>query len=63
MGSDAFDFVNVNHWASVDAFRAGSAAANPTDIFGDQVARLEAHPGLFRVASRYGAWVAPDGDA
>jgi heme-degrading monooxygenase HmoA len=63
VGSDAFDFVNVNHWRSVEAFRAGIAAANPSGIFGDQVARLEAHPGLFRMATRYGAWATPDGDA
>jgi heme-degrading monooxygenase HmoA len=56
VGEEAFDFVNVNHWRSIEAFRAGLAAANPSGIFGDQVARLEAHPGLFRVASAYGSW-------
>jgi heme-degrading monooxygenase HmoA len=56
---DAFDFVNVNHWRSVDAFRAGIRAANPSEIFRDQTARLEAHPGLFRVASTYGTWTRP----
>ena len=53
---EAFDFVNVNHWRNIEAFRAGIAAANPSGIFGDQVAKLEAHPGLFRVASSYGSW-------
>lgn len=56
---EAFDFVNVNHWRSVEAFRAGIAAADPNAIFGDQVARLEAHPGLFRVVGTYGSWADP----
>ncbi len=62
--AEAFDYVNVNHWRSIEAFRAGIAAAGPDGVFGDQVARLEAHPGLSRVAAAYGSWaVPPAGDA
>jgi heme-degrading monooxygenase HmoA len=57
VNGDAFDFVNVNRWQSIEAFRAGIAIVNPTGIFSEQVARLEAHPGLYRVTSTYGAGV------
>ncbi len=48
-----FQFVNVNRWASADAFHAGIAAVNPTEVFGDLTHRIEANPALFHVETDY----------
>ncbi len=48
-----FQFINVNRWASAEAFHAGIAAVNPTEIFGDLAQRIEANPALFTVETSY----------
>lgn len=52
-GGARFQFVNVNRWASADAFHAGIAAVNPTEVFGDLTQRIEASPALFTVETAY----------
>jgi heme-degrading monooxygenase HmoA len=48
-----FQFVNVNRWASADAFHAGIKAVNPTAVFSDLTAQIEASPALFTVETSY----------
>ena len=48
-----FQFINVNRWASAEAFHAGIAAVNPTEVFGDLVQRIKASPALFTVETAY----------
>ena len=50
-----FQFVNVNRWASANAFHAGIAAVNPTEVFGDLTQHIEASPALFAVETAYPA--------
>jgi heme-degrading monooxygenase HmoA len=48
-----FPFINVNRWASAEAFHAGIAAVDPTEVFGDLVQQIEANPALFMVVTAY----------
>jgi len=48
-----FQFVNVNRWASAEAFHAGIAAVDPAGVFGGLTGRIEASPALFAVEASY----------
>ena len=48
-----FQFVNVNHWVSKDAFEAGIKTVAPEKVFGDLNAAIEANPALFSVEVSY----------
>lgn len=48
-----FQFINVNRWASADAFHAGIKAVDPTAVFGSLTSKIEASPALFTVETAY----------